>query len=257
MPKFIISEQLFRYPIEILDVPRRAMVRLRAKGIVWLQDLALLSDDDLLAIYHFGRKSLFELQKRLEALNECACRQGALPEELLECMRLKLQNSEELIGKMVQAVIGEVSTRNSIAYVLSKMPPRAVFVVAERIGLRKGQIRTLQELADMMSLTRERVRQLQNRTFEHLRQKLEAEKLLEEWEDVLTWAALEPPSGEGNFLDRVARTGIPCQATATGFVVLATHLIKDVDLPVLLRASRDGKLSRFWAKRRQREPSEV
>lgn len=250
MPKFVIQEMLYSYPIEILDVPHRAMVRLRAMGVLRLEDLANLSDEDLLQIYHLGKKSLTEIKRKIDALNECACTHGSPPEELMECMKLRLSNSEGLIEQMVQAVVSEAK-RRSVSYYLSQLPSRSVFVVAERIGMRRYQIRTLQELADMMSLTRERVRQLQNRTIEHLKSKLHNEGVLGEWEDILSWAASEPPPGEANFLDRLSRTEQIGQSTPTGFVILATHLIKDIDIPVLLRAYRDGKLNRIWARRKE------
>jgi len=249
MERFIIDPVLLDYPIDILDAPHRVMVRLRAKGVERLADLEDLSDGDLLSIYHFGKKSLEGILQRLEMLNLCAKEHGGPPEQLLECMRLKLSKSEEVIEKIVHAVVDEATTRESLSYHLSQLSPRSVFVVSERIGLRRDQIRTLQELADMMKLTRERVRQLQNRTFEHLKDVLYESGVLGRWEKILSQSAAEPPHGEPFFLERIGNHVIVGRTSAPGFVVLATHLIKGTDLNLLLKAYRDGRLSRFWIRK--------
>ena len=107
-------------------------------------------------------------EERLELINECAKKKGGPPSELLECMRLRLSGTNGMIEQIVNSVAEGEQDERSISYFLSVIPTRSAFVLVERLGLRRQGRRTLQELADMMNLTRERVRQLQNRSMEAL-----------------------------------------------------------------------------------------
>jgi hypothetical protein len=251
MERIFVSQKLYLYPIEILDVPHRAMVRLKSLGVFRLEQLAGLTESDLLSVYHFGQKSLFELKRRLDILNQCVMEEGRPPEDIIECMRLKLEGPDEFLEEVISSFQEEDNGRTSICFYLAKLPPRGIFVVSERIGLRRAHIRTLQEIADVMSLTRERVRQLQNRSLQYLQSSLCEEDILSDWEETLVWAATTPPPGEQSFLERVESTGVSGNANTTGFVVLATHIIKGIELPPLLRAVSDGKLNKIWARKRQ------
>ena len=52
-------------PIEELDLPMRAYNSLKRNNIVKVGQLLQLSDDDLLRMRNFGRKSLDEMKERL------------------------------------------------------------------------------------------------------------------------------------------------------------------------------------------------
>lgn len=116
------------------------------------------------SVYHFGQKSLFELKRRLDILNQCVMEEGRPPEDIIECMRLKLEGPDEFLEEVISSFQEEDNGRTSICFLFGKTPPRGIFCCFERIGLRRAHIWTLQETADVMSLTRERVRQLQNRS---------------------------------------------------------------------------------------------
>lgn len=251
MPRFVIVQELLSYPIEILDVPHRVMIRLKQKDIRTLEQLSQMSEEDLLSIYHFGRKSLDDIRRRLELINECARKKGGPPSELLECMRLRLSGTNGMIEQIVSNVADSEVEEKTISYFLSVIPTRSAFVLVERLGLRRQGRRTLQELADMMNLTRERVRQLQNRSMESLLEAVEETSILEQWDKILSEAALDQPTGEQAFLDHIAKSGYIGKSTPAGFVIIATHLIKGTDIPVLLKASRDGRLYRFWVRRKK------
>ena len=64
-------------------------------------------------------------------------------------------------------------------------------------------------------------------------------------------AALDQPTGEQAFLEHISKSGFIGQSSPAGFVIVATHLIKGTDIPVLLKASRDGRLYRFWVRRKK------
>lgn len=258
MPKFVIANQLLEYPIEILDLSHRASVRLKERGIINLSDLSKVDDDDLLAIYHFGQKSLMQIRKRLQMLNECAMKHGEPTGEIIECLRLKLSRDEAVIESVVKAVVGEGQDRQnkrnitSLAYHLASLNPRQAFVLVERFGMRREKKRTLQDIATIMDLTRERVRQLQNRTLEEMKEQLSNQSTLEHWELKLMESAARPPTGEQFFLQRIEEQGLSGRANPAGFVVLSTHLILGTPIPTLLKAARDGRLYRFWMRRKKR-----
>jgi DNA-directed RNA polymerase subunit alpha len=79
---------MLEMPIEELDLPMRAYNSLKRNNIVKVGQLLQLSDDDLLRMRNFGRKSLDEMKERLRmrgflpALDEDALEAAdELPEE--------------------------------------------------------------------------------------------------------------------------------------------------------------------------------
>ncbi len=64
-------------PIEDLDLPMRAYNSLKRNNIVKVGQLLQLSDDDLLRMRNFGKKSLDEMKERLRM-------RGFLPPEDLD-----------------------------------------------------------------------------------------------------------------------------------------------------------------------------
>ena len=61
---------------------------------------------------------------------------------------------------------------------LATLPPREATIISLRFGLRDGRQHTLQEVADQVGLTRERVRQLEKHALAKLREPLRHEPLL-------------------------------------------------------------------------------
>jgi len=60
-----LSQNMLDMPIEDLDLPMRAYNSLKRNNIVKVGQLLQLSDDDLLRMRNFGRKSLDEMKERL------------------------------------------------------------------------------------------------------------------------------------------------------------------------------------------------
>jgi len=69
--------------------------------------------------------------------------------------------------------------RERMAEVLRSLAPREREVIELRFGLRDGQSRTLDEVAKMYGITRERIRQIEARGLLKLRQPLRKERLAE------------------------------------------------------------------------------
>lgn len=252
MAKFIILKPLHLYPIEILDLSHRVNIRLKEKGVATLSDLARYDEEELLAIYHFGQKSLTQIKKRLQMLNECASTHGKPTEEIIECMRLRLDKDDKLIEEMVNSVIGS-AREQSLSFYISQIPLRPAYVLIERFGMKHEKRRTLQEIANIMDLTRERVRQLQVRGIKWMQKYTDSDNMLEQWEETLTRCANELPVNEAIFLERVEESGINGESNPVGFVILATNMILRTPIPTLLKASRMLKLHRFWKKNKQRK----
>ena len=62
---------------------------------------------------------------------------------------------------------------------LGTLGPREAMILSLRYGLHDGQPRTLQQVADQVGLTRERVRQLEKQSLAHLRAPERGERLLD------------------------------------------------------------------------------
>lgn len=67
-------------------------------------------------------------------------------------------------------LLAEEQLQRSLAACLASLTEREAFILRLRYGLESEQPHTLQEIADMLRLSRERVRQLERQAFEKLRQ---------------------------------------------------------------------------------------
>ena len=76
--------------------------------------------------------------------------------------------------------VEEESRRAALARLLDTLPPRDRKVLVMYFGLEGNRSMTLNEIAEVFGLTRERIRQLRDRAIERLRTE-EAEKLMGEW----------------------------------------------------------------------------
>ena len=65
------------------------------------------------------------------------------------------------------------NTRGVIQELLASIPPRDAKVLEYRFGLHDGRARTLEEVGEIVGITRERVRQIQNQSLGKLRRALE------------------------------------------------------------------------------------
>ena len=86
-------------PIEDLDLPMRAYNSLKRNNIVKVGQLLQLSDDDLLRMRNFGRKSLDEMKERLVMRGfitpEEAGLKSSLDDDLLGLEEDGLEDGEE------------------------------------------------------------------------------------------------------------------------------------------------------------------
>lgn len=71
------------------------------------------------------------------------------------------------------SVVARDDRHNNIMKILNKLKPKEQFVIINRFGLDDGTSKTLQEVADLCNVTRERIRQIEQRAIEKLRKILE------------------------------------------------------------------------------------
>jgi len=80
-PSLAIPAAIYDAPIEDLDLSVRAYNCLKRSGITRVGQVLEMSEDDLLAVWNFGRKSLEELRERLQAKGYIEYSMLATPEE--------------------------------------------------------------------------------------------------------------------------------------------------------------------------------
>jgi RNA polymerase primary sigma factor len=86
---------------------------------------------------------------------------------------------EDVSSQSPFEVASEASRRENIARVLSSLPPREREVIEMRYGIAGGRPRTLEEVGRAFNITRERVRQIENRTLKRLQTLPDAQQLRE------------------------------------------------------------------------------
>ena len=77
----------------------------------------------------------------------------------------------------VEKVIIAKALKSSIDEIISSLDPRESEIIIKRYGFDGGQPQTLEELGESMGVSRERVRQLENRALEKLKKKALKKKL--------------------------------------------------------------------------------
>jgi RNA polymerase primary sigma factor len=86
---------------------------------------------------------------------------------------------EDVSSQSPFEVASEASRRENIARVLASLPPREREVIEMRYGIAGGRARTLEEVGRAFNITRERVRQIENRTLKRLQTLPDAQQLRE------------------------------------------------------------------------------
>jgi RNA polymerase primary sigma factor len=86
---------------------------------------------------------------------------------------------EDVSSQSPFEVASESSRRENIARVLASLPQREREVIEMRYGIAGGRPRTLEEVGRAFNITRERVRQIENRTLKRLQTLPDAQQLRE------------------------------------------------------------------------------
>jgi RNA polymerase primary sigma factor len=78
--------------------------------------------------------------------------------------------------KTAHEITEERNYHQTIQTIMQKLPPREQEIMAARFGLEGAEPMTLEEVGKVFQVTRERIRQIQNKTLRRLRQHLEAQE---------------------------------------------------------------------------------
>ena len=86
---------------------------------------------------------------------------------------------EDVSAESPFEIASESLRRENVSRVLAALPPREREVIEMRYGIVGGRARTLEEVGRAFNITRERVRQIENRTLKKLQALPEAQRLRE------------------------------------------------------------------------------
>ena len=84
-------------------------------------------------------------------------------------------------------MLNRLSMKNDVHQALDTLTPREKQVVVLRFGLEDGRIRTLQEIGNIMGVSRERIRQIESGAFRKLRSKKRVKALKDYLVPVGNW----------------------------------------------------------------------
>jgi len=157
--------------VKLLGLSVRSANCLEALNIVYVGDLVGWTENALLRTPNFGRKSLRELNAALDKMN---LRFG------MELRHWPLENIDTIAAGYNDRAAHEDAEplKEAFARTMEKITdPRHLLVMEGRFGL-KGKSRTLEDIAQDLGCTRERVRQIQKKITQTILNR-------EFWDDIL------------------------------------------------------------------------
>ncbi len=157
--------------VELLGLSVRSANCLHHDGVIYIGDLVLKTEDELLRTPNFGRKSLNELKATLDKMG---LRFG------MQLRYWPLKDIDELASKHNDELAHQSSETLKDAFSRSMekiVDPRYLLVMEARFGLH-GKPRTLEDTAQELGVTRERVRQIQKKITQTILKQ-------EFWDDIL------------------------------------------------------------------------
>lgn len=140
--------------VDVLDLSTRSRNVLVHWNVRCVRDILSLSKQDLLSSENLGRKSLDEIERKLYSY---------LSGDQTSHLTFRLPPTE---GQTTRQFAG---TKASVEMMLSRLPERQKGVIADRYGLWDGIAETLQDIGDKLGVTRERVRQIEEKGLTRLR----------------------------------------------------------------------------------------
>lgn len=143
-------------PVGVLDLPTRAANVLSRLRVDSIRQLLNHPKQELVKAENFGRTSLAEIQTKLFAY----LAQGQPAEHEPRANAGSVQHSTPAAIPGAKAFVEEI---------LAGLPERERTVIADRYGLWDGIAETLQDIGDKLGVTRERIRQVEEKGLARLR----------------------------------------------------------------------------------------
>lgn len=173
-PKLVSNKTLFKtedflkQSIDVLDLSYRAQHWLKKNRIETIGKLRNKSETQLLNIRNLGKKSVREIQYKLA--------------ECLDSMNNKFKKEPKFEEKTESLIINNIfdALREITEKVFSPLDDRTKEIIKLRYGLEDGHFHTLESIGNRYNITRERVRQIEQKTMRKLRHPVRR-KVLEDY----------------------------------------------------------------------------
>lgn len=164
--------------IEILGLSRRAYNALQRSRLRTVQDIISYNNGNLEDIRYLGRKTLEEIQTRLEQYLgrsiQLLPRVNPLVHTNLKVIKIKQHRTENKPRRMLEHNatyrVKFATLDQELQFLISSLKPREFRVIIARFGFKPF---TLQEIADEFRVSRERIRQLERRAIARIAKCLE------------------------------------------------------------------------------------
>ncbi|MBK3333130.1 hypothetical protein GWK41_08610 [Persephonella atlantica] len=156
-------------PIDNLPISKRVLNALKRNGIKTIKDLSCLSDKDLYILPGISRKSIEEIREALEKYNtEANIEEGAI----IENNESNKKENECIIKNVNINVILE----NIKSFIEATLDEREKLILHNRFLY----FQSLQEIGDIFGISRERIRQIENRLIRKVNKYLNFEELFQQ-----------------------------------------------------------------------------
>ncbi|WP_457644300.1 DNA-directed RNA polymerase subunit alpha C-terminal domain-containing protein, partial [Persephonella sp.] len=157
-------------PIEELLLPKRVLETLKKTGIMTIEDLKCISDEDLYSLPGIGRKSVREIKEILKFydINIKSVNTNAKPADkniITEKFHIRKHFNHNI--NFILAYISD--------FIESKLKEREKEILARRLLYSQS----LQEIGNYFGITRERVRQLEDKLLQKIHILLNPQDLLQ------------------------------------------------------------------------------
>jgi len=170
---------LDRIGVEVLALSRRAYNALKRTNIDTIQQLANCTESNLLSIRNIGVTTLDDMRNKLNSYIDTALRTGGWDSQR--------EHTKAICEKLSQLTHTSANTESSSSPPLEQVRtpltldeafnelfgilknPRQSMILRLRYGLDDGMPRTLEEVGQRFGITRERIRQIENKILNRIR----------------------------------------------------------------------------------------
>jgi len=142
-------DDLMTAPVEVLDLSTRALNTLKRLRIISVEELLAYPKHKIMHEENFGIRSLNEIESKTFGYLSSGLENGDNTRSVEEELR--------------------VGTKSFVDQMLSRLFERQRSVVIDRYGLWDGIAETLQDIGDKLGVTRERIRQIEDKGLKRLR----------------------------------------------------------------------------------------
>jgi len=156
---------LDKISVLVLGLSARGYNALRRANIHTIQQLINCTEKDLLSLRNIGVTTLYDVRNKLNSYIDTMLRTGDWDPQLIQ----NSDNTESSLSPPLEQV-GAAPTLDEAFNELFRTlkNPRQSMIIRLRYGLGDGIPRTLEEIGQHFSITRERVRQIENKIFKRI-----------------------------------------------------------------------------------------